>query len=317
MPSPSPLRSSLALCLLAASPLLHAAEGGVGRPITGQQIYSNAGIIPPEPGWVMSLTSIYYDGELKGSGQVPIIGDLSSGLKMKVSYTMGNFTRVWDTGKGRWNYASAIGVPVQYTDIQASLTGPRGRTVGTQDSGTQFADLLVTPIAAGYHINEGDHIALSLPIYVPTGAYNDNRLANPGQNNYTFMPTIAFTHLDGKGGEFSLMGALEFYTRNDAADYRNGDILRLDGLWTHGFGSGWNAGLVVGYIQQISDDQGPTADRLNGYRGRSVGAGPTLGWSGKFADAQANISARWIPEFDTKNRPEGNGVSVNLTLAFF
>ena len=97
----------------------------------------------------------------------------------------------------------------------------------------------------------------------------------------------------------------------------NGDILRLDGLWTHGFGSGWNAGLVVGYIQQISDDQGPTADRLNGYRGRSVGAGPTLGWSGKFADAQANISARWIPEFDTKNRPEGNGVSVNLTLAFF
>lgn len=317
MPSPSPLRSSLALCLLAASPLLHAAEGGVGRPITGQQIYSNAGIIPPEPGWVMSLTSIYYDGELKGSGQVPIIGDLSSGLKMKVSYTMGNFTRVWDTGKGRWNYASAIGVPVQYTDIQASLTGPRGRTVGTQDSGTQFADLLVTPIAAGYHINERDHIALSLPIYVPTGAYNDNRLANPGQNNYTFMPTVAFTHLDGKGGEFSLMGALEFYTRNDAADYRNGDILRLDGLWTHGFGSGWNAGLVVGYIQQISDDQGPTADKLNGYRGRSVGAGPTLGWSGKFADAQANISARWIPEFDTKNRPEGNGVSVNLTLAFF
>ncbi|ROM44979.1 phenol degradation protein meta [Pseudomonas protegens] len=317
MPSPSPLRSSLALCLLAASPLLHAAEGGVGRPITGQQIYSNAGIIPPEPGWVMSLTSIYYDGELKGSGQVPIIGDLSSGLKMKVSYTMGNFTRVWDTGKGRWNYASAIGVPVQYTDIQASLTGPRGRTVGTQDSGTQFADLLVTPIAAGYHINERDHIALSLPIYVPTGAYNDNRLANPGQNNYTFMPTIAFTHLDGKGGEFSLMGSLEFYTRNDAADYRNGDILRLDGLWTHGFGSGWNAGLVVGYIQQISDDQGPTADKLNGYRGRSVGAGPTLGWSGKFADAQANISARWIPEFDTKNRPEGNGVSVNLTLAFF
>ncbi|OBZ23366.1 phenol degradation protein meta [Pseudomonas protegens] len=317
MPSPSPLRSSLALCLLAASPLLHAAEGGVGRPITGQQIYSNAGIIPPEPGWVMSLTSIYYDGELKGSGQVPIIGDLSSGLKMKVSYTMGNFTRVWDTGKGRWNYASAIGVPVQYTDIQACLTGPRGRTVGTQDSGTQFADLLVTPIAAGYHINERDHIALSLPIYVPTGAYNDNRLANPGQNNYTFMPTIAFTHLDGKGGEFSLMGSLEFYTRNDAADYRNGDILRLDGLWTHGFGSGWNAGLVVGYIQQISDDQGPTADKLNGYRGRSVGAGPTLGWSGKFADAQANISARWIPEFDTKNRPEGNGVSVNLTLAFF
>ena len=59
---------------------------------------------------------------------------------MKVSYTMANFTHVWDTGKGRWNYASAIGVPVQYTDIKASITGPRGRTLGDSDSGTQFAD---------------------------------------------------------------------------------------------------------------------------------------------------------------------------------
>ena len=42
-----------------------------------------------------------------------------------------------------------------------------------------------------------------------------------------------------------------------------------------------------------------------------------MGWAGKFADAQASVNARWIPEFDTKNRPEGNGFSVNLTLAFF
>lgn len=311
------VRPLLTLCLLGSSPLALAAEGGVGRPITGQQIYSNAGIIPPEPGWVMSLTSIYYDGELKGGRQVPIIGELSSGLEMKVSYTMANFTHVWDTGKGRWNYASAIGVPVQYTDVKASLTGPRGRSVGTEDSGTQFADMLLTPIAAGYHFNEHDHIAFSLPIYVPTGAYNDNRLANPGQNNYTFMPTLSFTHLDGHGGEFSLMGTVQFYTENHSTDYRNGNIFALDALWTYGLGSGWSAGLAAGYIQQISDDKGDTADFLHGYRGRSVGAGPTVGWSGKFADAQANISARWIPEFDTKNRPEGNGVSLNLTLAFF
>lgn len=296
---------------------LLAAEGGVGRPITGQQVFSNAGIVPPEPGWVMSLTSIWYDGSLKGGRSVPVVGELSSGLDMKVSYTMANFTHVWDTGKGRWNYASAIGVPVQYTDITANLSGPRGRTLGTDDSGTQFADMLVTPFAAGYHFDERNHISFSLPIYLPTGAYNDNRLANPGQNNYTFMPTVAFTHLDGTGGEFSLLSAIEFYTQNDATRYRNGNIFRLDALWTHGFGGGWNAGLAAGYIQQISDDKGETADFLHGYRGRSVGMGPAIGWTGKFADAQANINVRWVPEFDTKNRPEGNGLSVNITLAFF
>jgi hypothetical protein len=234
---------------------------------------------------------------------------------MKVSYTMANFTRIWDTGKGSWNYASAIGVPVQYTDVTASISGPRGRTLGNEDTGTQFADMLVTPIAAGYHFDEVNHLSLSLPIYVPTGAYNDNRLANPGQNTYTFMPTVAFTHADGKGGEFTLSGGLEFYTENNATDYKNGDIFTLDALWTHGFGNGWNAGLVAGYIQQITDDSG--SGSTTGFRGRSVGAGPSVGWSGKFADAQASVSARWVPEFDTKNRPEGNGFNINLTLAFF
>jgi hypothetical protein len=234
---------------------------------------------------------------------------------MKVSYTMANFTHVWDTGKGRWNYASAIGVPVQYTDITASITGPRGRTLGTSDSGTQFADMLVTPIAAGYHFDELNHISFSLPIYVPTGAYNDDRLANPGQNTYTFMPTVAFTHLDGKGGEFTLSSGLEFYSENDATDYQNGDLFTLDALWTHGFGNGWAAGVAAGYIQQINDDSGSGA--TSGFRGRSVGAGPAVGWTGKFADAQANFNLRWVPEFDTKNRPEGNGISVNMTLAFF
>jgi hypothetical protein len=301
--------------MVGGSPLVLAAEGGVGRPITGQQVFSNAGVIPPAPGWVMSLTSIWYDGDLKGNTQVPIVGALSTGVDMKVSYTMANFTRIWDTGKGSWNYASAIGVPVQYTDVTASITGPRGRTLGNEDTGTQFADMLVTPIAAGYHFDEVNHLSLSLPIYVPTGAYNDNRLANPGQNTYTFMPTVAFTHADGKGGEFTLSGGLEFYTENNATDYKNGDIFTLDALWTHGFGNGWNAGLVAGYIQQITDDSG--SGSTTGFRGRSVGAGPSVGWSGKFADAQASVSARWVPEFDTKNRPEGNGFNINLTLAFF
>ncbi|MFJ7312651.1 transporter [Pseudomonas sp. NPDC098747] len=316
MVKPHVVRPLLALCMI-GSPFLYAAEGGVGRPITGQQVFSNAGVVPPEPGWITSLTSIWYDGEIKGSRGVPISGAVSGSIDMKVSYTLANFTHVWDTGKGQWNYASAIGIPVQYTDIEASVTGPRGRTLGTSDSGTQFADALITPIAAGYHFDELNHLSLSLPIYVPTGAYNKDRLANAGQNNYTFMPTVAFTRLDGKGGEFTLSSSLEMYTENTATDYRNGNIFTLEALWTHGFGNGWNAGLAAGYIQQLTDDKGQTADSFNGFRGRSVGAGPAIGWAGKFADAQASISARWVPEFDTKNRPEGDGISVNLTLAFF
>lgn len=299
-----------------ASASVFAVEGGVGRPITGQQVFSNAGIIPPEPGTVVSITSIYYDGQLKGSRPVPINGQISAGLDMKISYTMANFTHVWDTGKGRWNFASAVGVPVQDTRIDASITGPRGRTLGQNDSATQFADLLITPFAAGYHFSATDHISFSMPIYLPTGAYDKDRLANAGQNTYTFMPTVAFTHLDGKGGEFSLMSAVELYTRNNATDYRNGSVFTLDGLWTVGLGEGWNAGIAGGLVKQITDDKGSTADALNGFRGHSFGAGPIVGWSGKFSDLQTSVNLRWVPEFHTENRPQGDGVSLNLTMLF-
>ena len=81
------VRPLLALCVAGSSPLVLAAEGGGGRPMTGLQVFSNAGIVPPEPGWVMSLSSFWYDGELKGNVQVPIVGALSAGLDLKVSYT--------------------------------------------------------------------------------------------------------------------------------------------------------------------------------------------------------------------------------------
>ncbi|PPA00169.1 phenol degradation protein meta, partial [Pseudomonas sp. MWU12-2312b] len=43
---PSVVRPLLALCMVGGSQLVLAAEGGVGRPITGQQVFSNAGVIP-------------------------------------------------------------------------------------------------------------------------------------------------------------------------------------------------------------------------------------------------------------------------------
>ena len=179
-------------------------------------------------------------------------------------------------GQGAGNYASAIGVPVQYTDVRASLTGPRGRSLGNDDAGTQFADMLVTPIAAGYHFDKVNHIAFSLPIYVPTGAYTEHRLAKPGQNNYTFIATVAFTHQDGKPGEFSLMvsaGAL--LPRTMPPITARAVCLTLDALWNLGLSNGWSAVLAAGYVQQITEDKGDTADALGGFRGRSVGAGPS------------------------------------------
>jgi hypothetical protein len=310
LPPVAKLATAAALLAL-ASPVL-ATEGGGGRPVTGQQVYSGAGVVAPEPGWSFSFTSINYSGDIGGSRQVPLIGAVSAGMDVKFSYNNFNLTYVWPAKAGAWNLASAVDLPVQYTDVAANLTTPRAG-VSDSDHGTQFADVMVTPIIAGYHFSETDHLALSLPFYAPTGAYNVNRLANAGQNVWTVMPTVGYTHL-GARSEFTAVGALEFYGRNDATDYKSGTLFRLDALWTTQVAPGWQVGAVAGWIYQVSDDEGGVADLLDGFRGRAFGLGPIATWSGKLGNKDASFSLRWVPEIEVRNRTKGSSVSLSLSI---
>ena len=48
-----------------------AVEGGLGRPISGMSIAPFAGVIPPEPGFLVSVGETYYDGSIGGARSVP------------------------------------------------------------------------------------------------------------------------------------------------------------------------------------------------------------------------------------------------------
>ncbi len=293
----------------------HATEGALGRPITAQQITSNAGIVPPEPGWAVSVTSINYQGDIGASRQVPLAGQVSAGIDASTSYNLANLTRIWDTGAGSWNFASSIAMPLQYVKVDASLTaGPLSG--GRSQSDTGISDLLITPIIAGFHFSKTEHMSLSLPIYVPSADYDPNRLANLGQNTWTFMPTIAYTQIAADGGEFTAMGMLQFYTRNKDTDYRNGALLVSEAMWTTRVAKDTNLGVVGGLIYQLADDTGPTADRLNGFKGHAIGLGPVLTWSGKIGNSPGSLSARWVTDVETKNRPKGNSIGLSMSLLF-
>ena len=121
-----------------------------------------------------------------------------------------NAIKTWGITAGGWNFASSFGVPLQYTDASSFHGRP------PDDHATQFADIVFTPVVAGYHLTKTDHIALSVQIYAPTGAYNTSGLANAGQNTWTFTPTFVYTKLlPQENIELSLNYGVEFYTVND------------------------------------------------------------------------------------------------------
>jgi hypothetical protein len=310
--------SALALAALLGAGAAHAAEGALGRPISGTGVTPNAGIVPPEPIMAVNLAEIYFDGSISGSRQVPIGKQATLGLDAEISFTLATFLKVWDTGPGRWNFSSSITLP--YVWEQASATVRIGGVQGTQkDKTSNLFDITFTPITAGYHFSKTEHVAFSFNVWAPTGKYDPSRLANPSLNNWTFIPQVAYTRIwPEEGFTLDAVSGIQFYTRNDATDYKNAPLFTLDVMGMKKFPGGFGLGLVVGTVQQLGDDSGPTADALNGFRGHDWAIGPILTYDTKLADkAPLSFSIRWVPTVDSKNRLKSTStVMATGTLIF-
>lgn len=293
-----------------------AVEGGIGRPITGMQVQPLNGLLPTEEGGVLTLSSIYYNGNFERSRNVPIAGELTGGLDYGVSYNMLNGVFIWNTSE-KWSLATTVGIPIQHTKIHAYLSNRE-----FEDSSTKIGDAMFSPLMVNYHLNPIMHTLFGVSIYAPTGSYDASKLSNAGQNTWTFVPNFAFTTILPKmNAEITTNMAYEFYTKNDATDYTNGDIFRLDLLGLKRFGEvggdGLGLGAVFGYIEQTTDDEGRLADRLNGFKGRALGAGPILTYDKKLSKTSGiSASLRGVYEFDVKNRPEGEAYQFSINYQY-
>jgi hypothetical protein len=114
------------------------------------------------------------------------------------------------------------------------------------------------------------------------------------------------------------VSGVQFYTRNDATDYKNAPLFTLDVMGMKKFPGGLGLGLIVGTVQQLGDDKGPTADALNGFRGHDWAIGPILTYDTKLADkSPLSFSIRWVPTVEAKNRLKSTStVMATGTLVF-
>ncbi|MFM0504725.1 SphA family protein [Paraburkholderia caffeinilytica] len=296
----------------------HGTEGALGRPISGAGVTPDVGVVPPEPGWFVNLTEIYYDGSISAGHSVPIGGKTTLGLDAQVSFTLATLLKVWDTGPGPWNFASSVTLPYAWTSANAVL-GIGNRTAGVKQDASGLFDLTFTPLIAGYHFSKTDHISFSVNIWAPTGKYDPGSLANVSLNNWTFIPTVSYTKLvPSIGMEFDVTAGVQFYTRNSATDYQNAPLFTLDLLMLKRFGNGVGAGLIVGTVQQIGNDSGPTADKLNGFRGYDWAVGPIVTYDTKIGGkTPLSMSLRWVPTVGSKNRLSSTStVMATATVAF-
>jgi hypothetical protein len=306
---------TIVLFLSSAFPAF-AVEGGLGRPISGASINPYAGLVPPLPGFAVGVTEAYYTASIGGGTTVPIGINLTLGVDMKASFTPITILYIWPTMGKEWNFASAISIPLAYVEAEATVTlGPLSRRV--QDDVFGLFDIVLVPIIASYHISQTDHIAFNFTVWAPTGEYDPDRLASLSTNTWTFIPGVAYTKIfTGSNAELSVAWGLLFDTENTATNYQNGILSDLEATVIKRCKNDFGFGLIGSWIQQLNDDGGPTADRLNGFSGRAFGLGPIVTYSTKVGKNHLDFNARWVHEFENSKRPEGDLFQFSANLKF-
>ncbi len=294
----------------------NAVEGGLGRPISGAMINPYAGLVPPLPGFALGVTEAYYDASIGGGTTVPIGLNLTLGIDMKVSFTPITVLYIWPTQGKEWNFASAISIPLAYIEAEATVT--LGRFTGrVKDDDFGLFDIVLVPIVASYHISQTDHLAFNFTVWAPTGEYDPDRLANLSTNTWTFIPGVAYTKIFPEPNlELSVAWGLQFDTENTATNYQNGILSDLEATLIKRCKNGFGFGVIGSWIQQLTDDGGPTADRLNGFRGQAFGVGPIVTYSTKVGKSHLDFNARYVHEFENSKRPEGGLFQFGANLKF-
>ncbi len=304
-----------AIAILSATPAL-AVEGALGRPISGASINPYAGVVPPAPGWMLGISELYYQGNIGGGATIPVGVNLTLDLDLKASFTPITLTYIWDTHNPRWNFASAIALPIVWIEAEADVTiGPL--TGKRKEDEFGLFDITLVPIVASYHISQTEHLSFGLTVWAPTGKYDSDDLANLGLNKWTFIPTVAYTKVFAKPNiELSASLGVHFSTENHDTDYKDGILTDLEFTVIKRFESGFGFGLVGSWIDQLSDDDGGAADALGGFSGRAFGAGPIFTWSTKIGEHHLDLNARWVHEFENRNRLEGDLFTLAATFKF-
>jgi hypothetical protein len=303
------------IAAIGALPVAHAAEGAGGRPVAGTGVQPSAGIVPPQPAWLGNLSVLQSSGDIGTERQVPIAGRVSLGAESTFTLVNLTLTRAWGSGPGGWSFMSGVTVPWMRTEVGASVEPPLFPRVSQQTSG--LYDLTLTPVVAGLHLSPTEHLAFGLRVVTPSGRYVEGRLANVSQNVWNLVPSIAYTRLlPEQSVELSAVGAVFFSTRNKATNYRSAPLATLDVLVTRRLGHGVALGGVLGIIEQIGDDSGALADRLNGFQGRELAIGPTLVWTTTLGGAPLTASLRWMATVYARDRFDRDTLMLTATMPF-
>lgn len=308
----------------------HAAENATGIYLLGSKS-AMAGYTPP-PGVYVTDINYYYTGDASGGAAVgralQNIGNitLEADIALVGDAYLNALVGTWITPEKvlGGNVGFGIMVPAGWkkTDVAldtlTTITLPGGTIIGPgshfelDDSTTDLGDPLLSALI-GWHSGNW-HWNLTGLLNVPIGPYDDNSSSNISFHHWGLDTTAAVTWLDAANGrEVSVAAGFTFNWENPATDYRTGTEFHVEWALIQHLSKTCSIGLAGYHYQQVTGDSGAGAV-LGAFEGRVTALGPVFTYSFQLGKLPVSTEWKYFHEFDTKNRVEGDGGFLIITM---
>lgn len=233
-------------------------DGGISFWLPGQ--FGTLAAAPTTPGWSLPLVYYHVNASDGGSKPFPRGGRTTLGLDAKADLLFASPTYTFAEpllgAQAAVSMVAAVGR--SEANIDATLTGPRGRTFsgGTDDSLKGGSDVY---LLGTMKWNYGVHNLMAYTMgNLPVGAYDPDRLVNIGLGHASLDAGGGYTYFD-KTNEFSAVAGLTHNWENRDTHYKNGVDAHLDWSASRFVTDQTQLGLVGYFYHQVTGDSGSGA----------------------------------------------------------
>ena len=329
-PTPCSCRLVPACGLLAASLLLgfanprpaFAGEGGGSHYMPGTQGDFAMALIGPA-GFYLRNDVVYFQGNIHSV----TLGDrIYSSASQDVWVETVKAIYLAGGGILGGRFGAVVSVPIVLdAQVSGELVAPfQGEASGSRSG---ISDLTLTSFLNWSLGNS--HLSAGLSVYVPVGAYDEDRIINLGRNYWSSDPIATYTWLHPeRGHEISVTTGIMFNTTNDATNYSSGTEWHLDFMLSQHFSKRLALGLEGSVLRGVTDDEGPLLDRANvvlptlglqplgGFHAQYFGLGPAVVVSPTVLGKDLNLIAKYLFDVTHENRFDSDYLMVSAALKF-
>lgn len=175
-----------------------------------------------------------------------------------------------------------------------------------------FSDIGVGA-SLGWHKDSSHWIAYSSVVF-PIGDYEEDRVANMGNNRWCYDVGAGYTYLNiDNGFEASAMLGLAFSGENPDTGYQPGMQYHIEAALIEHLPNRFSFGIAGYYYEQFTEDSG--VEGLDDIMGRLAGAGPTVGYYFVVAETLFSVNVRWYHEFAAEYSFEGDTIFGTIGIA--